>query len=304
MPINIEFSKIRNQDIFCSDFENLTSLGTGNIEFGRIRGSTGGLAVLYAPNGTGKSSLANVLKSNVSGTSLDFEAHDSMGTYSPSNNCFHVIGDQISRNIIPGETSDYLIGQNIRREYELRSQIDSGFTSAYKTYQQCIKDSFGITKVGNPFLEYIKSIDEFAFNCIKDIINRSSNGKGINRNQFIEYITTPHEYPMALPISDSKRAFITNDFSGEKIIHSILSSGLNITTRNDRVAEIEQNDDAIAISRKYPSVRCCIVCDSPNYSSDEIIRRKSLTATRLFAFYTLFYRKVKRFFIRNNLFRA
>lgn len=44
---------------------------------------------------------------------------------------FHTIGDQISRNVIEGETSDYLIGQDIKREYALKKKIADGFETAF-----------------------------------------------------------------------------------------------------------------------------------------------------------------------------
>ena len=55
--MKIIFSSIKNNNIFETDFEHLSSQN-GTIEFKHMQGS-GGIAVIYAPNGTGKTSLAN-----------------------------------------------------------------------------------------------------------------------------------------------------------------------------------------------------------------------------------------------------
>lgn len=62
--MKIIFSSIKNNNIFETDFEHLSSQN-GTIEFKHMQGS-GGIAVIYAPNGTGKTSLANLLDVEVS----------------------------------------------------------------------------------------------------------------------------------------------------------------------------------------------------------------------------------------------
>ena len=62
--MKIIFSSIKNNDIFETDFAHLSSQN-GTIEFKHMQGS-GGIAVIYAPNGTGKTSLANLLDVEVS----------------------------------------------------------------------------------------------------------------------------------------------------------------------------------------------------------------------------------------------
>ena len=87
----------------------------------------GGVAVVYAPNGTGKSSLANLLNTEESSDILTFSAVDENGNnITPETRAFHVIPDQINRNVIRGKTTDYLIGAQIRREYELKDRIQEG----------------------------------------------------------------------------------------------------------------------------------------------------------------------------------
>lgn len=45
---------------------------------------------------------------------VTFEALYEGNTLTPESKAFHVIGDQLSRHVIKGDTSDYLIGADIR----------------------------------------------------------------------------------------------------------------------------------------------------------------------------------------------
>lgn len=119
--MDIVFKRIKNQSIFMEGFDDLTKDNTGTIEFKKHPRAKAGIAVVYAPNGTGKSSFTRTLECEEATEEIDFEAvSDSKNNIVPSTKAFHVIEDQINRNIIPGETSDYLVGQDIRREYKLK----------------------------------------------------------------------------------------------------------------------------------------------------------------------------------------
>ena len=61
----IKFNEIKNWNIFAHDF--CTLISNNKISF-----SSEGIAVIYGPNGIGKSSLANVLSGN-EGTKIEFE---------------------------------------------------------------------------------------------------------------------------------------------------------------------------------------------------------------------------------------
>ena len=72
--MKINFSAIKNSDIFEDDFMHLPE-ERGTIEFKRMQ-NTGGIAVIYAPNGTGKTSFANLLSTKVSSENIFFDAVD------------------------------------------------------------------------------------------------------------------------------------------------------------------------------------------------------------------------------------
>ena len=98
------FKSIKNESIFGSDFENLSE-SQGTVEFKHMH-TPGGLAVVYAPNGTGKSSFTRVVSSEKSTANISFLAEDETGnSITPENGAFHTIKDQINRNVIGGTNS-------------------------------------------------------------------------------------------------------------------------------------------------------------------------------------------------------
>ena len=75
--MKIIFSSIKNNSIFEDDFEHLSEQN-GTIEFKRIQGA-GGIAVVYAPNGTGKTRIANLLAVETSEENSSFASIDEHG---------------------------------------------------------------------------------------------------------------------------------------------------------------------------------------------------------------------------------
>lgn len=135
--------------------------------------TAGGIAVIYAPNGTGKTSFANLLSTEVSNENIFFDAVDERGNrIAPESGVFHVIQDQINRNVIRGETTDYLIGAQIRREYDLRNQINILFRNAYDDLASKYKSEFKVSKVKDYLLDQISVLQhQTAYEYIRSIVN-------------------------------------------------------------------------------------------------------------------------------------
>ncbi|QOY34781.1 ATP-binding protein [Anaerobacillus isosaccharinicus] len=111
MVNSIVFSKVKKENIFCETFDEFEK--NNGIQF-----SNAGIAVIYGPNGTGKTSLTRVLDCE-KGSSFNVEFEGKQ--YSEiDNELFHIINDQNSRNIIVGETEDFLLGDDIKKEYDLQ----------------------------------------------------------------------------------------------------------------------------------------------------------------------------------------
>ena len=95
--MKLKFNSIKNQSIFQPEFQSFSANGYNVIEFKKQPHAAGGIAVVYAPNGTGKSSLTAVLGNEETREDLSFEAvYNDNCTIQPETKAFHTIGDQIS----------------------------------------------------------------------------------------------------------------------------------------------------------------------------------------------------------------
>jgi hypothetical protein len=97
---------------------------------------------------------------------------------------FHIIEDQNGRNIIAGSTEEFILGDNIRREYELKQLLDEGFEILFRsTLVNGLRSIFGIAKKNTKFDGLIShpSIKQYT----SDIANNKSKGKCIDREEFI-----------------------------------------------------------------------------------------------------------------------
>lgn len=224
--MKIIFSSLKNSCIFEDDFTHLSEQN-GTIEFKRMQ-TAGGIAVVYAPNGTGKTSFANLLSMEISQENCFFNATDEHGNViTPETKSFHVIQDQINRNVIRGETTDYLIGAQIRREYELRDKINSMFKTAYEKLSSKYKTEFKVSKVRDYLLVHLQSLQEQvyqeAFQYVRSIVNTKQHGRDIDRTAFVAFIRNEENRPHIFELNEEKKLFVISDLSKAKIIEKILS---------------------------------------------------------------------------------
>lgn len=273
--MKLVFSSIINDTIFNEEFQKLTT-DNGTIEF-KHKHSSGGLAVVYAPNGTGKSSLAKVLKNTVSTESLSFSAVDDKGVLlSPESGCFHIIQDQLNRNIIQGKESDYLVGDQIRREYELRDQLNSLFLKAFTDLNSKYKREFKVTRVGDYLLSQMDkhaSYDE-AYGYIRDLVKTQSKGKNIDSDKYVSFIRNGNKTTKVVLDSD-KRQFIIDDCNKGKIADCILNIRPETIMTSEQAIQIERHDDAIHLLHKYHNLDACIVCDNSDFDGNKLLKNKT-----------------------------
>jgi hypothetical protein len=100
------------------------------------------IAVIYGPNGTGRTSLIKVL-GDAPNTKVEFSLDNT--EYQAGAGVFHIINDQNNRNIISGETRDFFLGDNIRHEFELQDQVAADRNAFISALMSLIKNTFGIT---------------------------------------------------------------------------------------------------------------------------------------------------------------
>lgn len=275
--MKLVFTSIKNNEIFEPEFLNLPE-AKGTINFKHMQGA-GGVAVVYAPNGTGKSSLATLLQTEVSSDRMDFSATDENGnSVIPEAGAFHVIQDQINRNVINGKTTDYLVGAQIRREYELKDRIHAAFQSAFAQLVSKYKADYNVTKVGDYLLTHIDTIDDEvhhnAYKYIRSLVNSRQRGKDIDRNEFVSFARNVQNQPIVLQMDDAKREYVISDFSKSKIVERILSINPREVIADPNTLLVERHDDAINILNKYHGLDSCVVCDNHIFDGNELLNRK------------------------------
>lgn len=259
----LEFSKIKKENIFGKEFENFLK---NNI----IKFSNNGIAVLYAPNGVGKTSFSKILN-NENGCSFNVK-YNGTEINEQSNSLFYVISDQNSRHIIKGKTKEFLLGDNIRKEFELKEEIDRNITEILENkLNKTLKDNFNISKVKSPLLDSITDNELKQF--IRDIVNKSSKGKNIKVDDFAKKIKNMKMIEIQ-EFSDKKFAYYINDIENkESIINKINNIIENDVNGNPKVEEIEENTVAIEILSKYSHKTQCVVCDNAEMEKDLLSKK-------------------------------
>jgi AAA15 family ATPase/GTPase len=143
--MSLIFKKIENGNIFTRDFSSLVR--NNEISFPAEK-----IAVIYGPNGTGKTSLIKVL-ADVKETKVEFSLDDV--EHQSGAGVFHIINDQNNRNIISGETRDFFLGDNIRHEFELQDQVSTDRSAVLSAAISLLKNTFGISAGNSPLIDLI-----------------------------------------------------------------------------------------------------------------------------------------------------
>lgn len=259
----IIFEKIENEDIFVSDYKKLTR--NNEIDF-----SKEGISVIYGPNGTGKTSLVKVLSSE-KGTKVKY-TYD--GKEYTDGSQFFVINDQNNRNIIQGETKDFLLGDDIKKEFELQEYIANEYNRLCTESISILKSNYSVSSSSS------KSIDCFSEwtsiqNIIKDLMNNRSKGSKTGVDTYISEL----EKHTQITIPDYEQAkldYIISDLSEKNpLINEIEMIDTSKLANNSHIKEIEENTEAIKILSRFSYKDQCIVCDSKGIDSEKLLNKKS-----------------------------
>lgn len=260
----IKFNKIENGLIFTSDYRTFVKNNT--ITFS----NNAGIAVVYGPNGTGKTSLAKVF-SAAENTSISCD-YDSV-LYENSSELFHVINDQNNRNIISGTAKDFLLGDNIRKEFELQQFITQKYQEILLKTIALLKDKFKISTVSNPLIQLIDS--EKIVALVKDLANKNSKGSKTNIETFIDIIVSLPEERIE-EFSEEKFSYFINEYSDKKsLIYKILALKEPDITKVHNAQEIEEDSVAIDILTHFAYKTKCIICDSQGIDSNKLKEEKT-----------------------------
>ncbi len=256
--MQLEFLKLKKENIFCEDFIDMDK--NNIIDFINTN-----INVLYAPNGVGKSSFCKILDKQG-----EFLLNYNGNQYSNNScNLFHIINDQNSRNIIKGKARDFLLGDNIAKEYELKEWIDDKFDDVYKNLKSSLKTNMNLSKISDNKFSWI---DKSLHNILKKIVNVKSKSTEIDIDDYINSIQNLKEEKIDEHNSE-KFKYIISDGNYE-IIDRIRRIS-DVKESND-FSKIEQYDDAIIILNKYNELDNCIVCDNDNINSKELLEKKNI----------------------------
>ncbi len=258
------FHKIINGTIFTSDFGTFVSNNTVSFDDKSI-------VVIYGPNGTGKTSLVRVFE-GAEGTSYSVE-YDNTEYTENNSTLFHIIQDQSSRNIIKGTAKDFLLGDDIQREFILAEYISNERNKVISDIIATLKSTFGISSSSSKMLDSIDEAEGKAL--IKDLANAKSKGSRYQTSVFISIIENLPETENE-ESEEGKMAFLIKDLSDKNsLIKRIRALVLDDFEANPHVHEIEENTEAMHILEKYSGKSQCIVCDSDGIDSAALLERKT-----------------------------
>jgi len=266
----VKFTKIENGGIFTNDYISFKK--NNELAFAQNKK----IVVIYGPNGTGKTSLKEVL-SDADGTSIEFE-YDKQ-KYTSGKNVFHIISDQNNRNIIAGETKDFFLGDNIKRENELEGLIKTGRESLISAIVESLK-KYGISSLSSHLIGIISTTPD-VIEIIMDIANNKSKGKKFSEQDLIAKLATitvkdVQEY------DDKKLGFLQKDIGGkESIIEKIVKVCSEPLAPNPKVRQIEENTAAIDILNRFHKDQC-IVCDNEEIDWGVLLSSKTNNCKAVF----------------------
>ena len=248
----MQIIKLKKEDILVQDFNPLEK--NNEIDF-----STQGIAVVYGPNGTGKTTFLQIL-GREDKTEYEINYDGTLYSTSSETNLFHTIKDQNGRNIIEGETQDFILGDNIRKEYELKSFLEDGFKNLFETnLSQKLKSEFKISTKQSDFHSKISNAKIIEY--ITYLANVRSKGKDIDRDEFIEEIKKIQTIEID-EHDENKLLYLVNDYSSKaSLIKKIESLSNGQIKRNPDIKKIDETDDAVAILNKYDYLDDCLICE-------------------------------------------
>ena len=256
------FNRIENADVFTRDFSPMTRNNQINFP------NNEEIAVVYGPNGTGKTSFIKVL-SDAPNTKLEFNYEGT--TYTSGTSVFHVVSDQNNRNIISGETRDFFLGDNIQHEFELQDLLAEKRAVFISTVLSILK-SYKITTTKHPLSDLLEN--ETLKNFVKDCANNKSMGDHYTNEQIINMMDALER--ATVPEYDQARLnYLVEDYSKKKpVIVKIEALAGETLTPNVHVREIEENTEAIAILSRFHKDQC-IVCDNRGIDREALLAAKT-----------------------------
>ncbi len=262
--MELTFKKIVRHNIFNANFLNISP-------HNKLTFPESGIVIIYGPNGIGKSSLARVL-SKEDNTEYILEYEGKEYTSADDVSFFHIIDDQNGRNIIQGSAKDFILGDNIRREFELKEAIEEAFCYVFEDVLiSTLKKDFGISKKKSTLTSWLKN--ERIRRYVSDLANQRSKGNDIDHDEFIDFIQklSVHTIPEH---DEEKLRFLVDDVkSADSVITQLRAAMKENVSIDPTMTKVVEHEDAIAILSKYYYLSDCVVCDN-NMDRDSLLKVK------------------------------
>lgn len=266
---SIVFHQIEKDNIFQDDFKNF--LRNNELNFNKKNN-----IVIYAPNGSGKSSFCKVLAGE-GNTKLKYQFdNDSIKEEAED---FFCISDQNGRNLIEGKEKEFLLGDNLRNEYELRITLNKIKESICKDVAEYAKDIGIKNKSAKIFgnTEYGLYNNAFA-NFIKSCVNSKDKGSSFTHNQLIDLYNSLNDIEItAFPPEDQINQIkdVISDIESDLPIYDKIRKLTKMAIPESYLYRaIDQNSLAIKVLNEYDT-EVCIVCDNREYNRKELCKRKN-----------------------------
>lgn len=257
------FNHIKNKNIFSSDYEKF--IANNKIDF-----SKEGIAVIYGPNGTGKTSLVKALSSE-KGTSIKYE-YD--GNEYADGSQFFVINDQNNRNIIQGTTKDFLLGDDIKREFELEEYINNEYTRLCGESIAVLKNNYKISSSSSKSIDCFLEWSDFQ-SIVKDLMNSKSKGSKTSISSYVSEMEK-HAQMIVPEFDKDKLDYIIFDLSEKNpLSNEIEAIDTSELSNNACIKQVEENTEAIKLLSHFRYKNQCVVCDTNGIDPESLLNKKS-----------------------------
>lgn len=264
----IVFNKLKKGNILRPEFESLSE--NNQLDFQNHNN-----VILYAPNGTGKTTFANILRGD-DNCELNIQIDDEhIDSKEAINKRIHVISDQISRHVIEGATDEYILGENIALERKKKAEYERELEQFIENIQNLLKNEFGITKTTACFYNIIS--DDTFKEIIKTLAKKGAKITDINIPEMFGCFKILQNQDTST-FDEQKLNFLKNDLSDkikDSLTETIINFKIEKLVKNENVKIIDENLDSIPILQKYKHINRCIVCETENIEPENLIKLKT-----------------------------
>lgn len=257
----LKFKSLERENIFGEDFKNMKK--NNSIKFiGKIP-----ISIVYAPNGTGKTSLAKILD-KTRGTKCELNINGN--SVEDLKEVFHVIHDQTDRNILLGDDEEYILSDSIVKEYEINKQIEELKNRGFSLIKEKLDKEFRINKKDSPNIELIDNLNIKGY--VESLANRSIQGKDIIIEEVIKIFRSLNS--VLLSDEDNLRIQTLVEDSGGYIKNIIELKLENKIEMHKDIKKLDQGKQAIEIIERFCYMDECLICENKEIDYDKLRKKK------------------------------